>query len=91
MYQEFKTFIQWASQASSPTWYLADITEEVLEIIKNLRVSSHHIKRSVAPTRKRIIKQKRVHQDLLYLFLLSFNLHPDLLRMWLIFGEFSFL
>lgn len=37
--------IQWASQASRPPWYLADIIGEVVESSKNLNVTFHHIKR----------------------------------------------
>lgn len=49
--------IQWASQASYPPWFLADIIEEVFEITKTLNVSFHHIKHSANTEEDRLAKE----------------------------------
>ena len=41
-----KCVILWASQAFTPTWFLVDIIQEVIQSYENLYVSFHHILRS---------------------------------------------
>ena len=49
--------IQWASQSSNPSWILADIIQEVVQLSRELNIAFHHIKDRLI--RRRISSSKR--------------------------------
>lgn len=81
--RDYSCVIQWASQASRPPWYLADIIEEVVEISKRVYISFHQIKRSGNAEADRLVSE---YPDLhclspliVIMFYFFFKLMPEFL------------